>query len=343
MLHRINIKKLREDSENARLFLLDVVMIVLAFLYLAWTLLDILLRTNVLTQLIQLSHLEWVVEGHKLYVSFDSIFYDTIFVSIFLAELFFRWGLAIYRNTYHRWFFYPFVHWYDTLGCIPVTSFKFFRVLRIFFVGHRLHQIGVVNLSGTFIYEVLRKYSGVIIEEISDRVVINIITGMQLEMDKGTSVADRVIQEVIEPHKAELVTWLAHRIQYVAGYTHELYANDIQAYVDNVIEEAVHKNKEIANIERIPLVGNTVGVMLESAISDIVNQVISRALRDLASSHNKGVVNGVADAAIEAALFHEDDAKLDQIVSSLVSRSLEMLKEHVKIQQWKEEEKSKPI
>ena len=45
------------------------------------------------------------------------IFYDLIFVAIFLGEFFLRWGYSIKANVYDRWYFYPFIHWYDPVGC----------------------------------------------------------------------------------------------------------------------------------------------------------------------------------------------------------------------------------
>lgn len=338
MKKRFNFSKLKENSSSVRSYALDLFMIILAFLYLAWSLFDILIRTNVLTNLLYDTHWHWVIDLHQAYVSLDSIFYDSVFVSIFISELLLRWGLAIYHKTYHRWFFYPFVHWYDTLGCIPVTSFKFFRVLRIFFVVGRMHKEQVLDLSGTFVFEIFRKYSRVLVEEVSDRVVINIINGMQTELQQGTPITDRVIQEVISPHKPALVEWLSHRVQHVASETEKRYGTDLRTYIDQVIEESVHQNREVSNIERIPIVGTQFGSMLEHAISDIVYQVVARLIKDLSSPNNREILGDVADLAIDTVLFQEEDAELDRIVKDLTHQSLEMLKAQVKVQQWKEEE-----
>ena len=338
MLSRINLSKLRENSDNARLYALDIFMIVLAFAYLVWSLVDFLLRTNVVKELLYATESGWTIEAYAVYTSLDSIFYDTVFVSIFLSELLLRWALAIYHRTYHRWFFYPFVHWYDTLGCIPIATFKFFRVFRIFFVASRMHKEGVVDLSGTFFYEIFNKYSKVVVEEISDRVVINILGGVQKELRQGTPITERVIQDVINPHKPALVQWLSQRVQHVATHVEKEYGTDLRNYVDQVIEESVHQNKEVSNIERIPLVGSQFGGMLERAVSDIVYQVVARLLNDLASPKNRETLGDVADLAIDTALFQEEDAELDRIIKDLTYQSIEMLKAQVRVKQWKEDE-----
>src|SRR5699024_6365167 len=77
---------------------------------------------------------------------------DLFFVAIFLTELLIRWGIAIRGHAYHRWFFYPFVHWYDTLGCIPIASFRFFRILRIVSIGYRLQRLSIIDLRKTYLF-----------------------------------------------------------------------------------------------------------------------------------------------------------------------------------------------
>ncbi len=88
-----------------------------------------------------------------------------------------RWAVAIARGTYHRWFFYPFVHWYDLLGCIPVGSFRWLRILRVVSLMFRLQKMGVVDFRDTYIGRSVIKYYRILVEEVSDRVVINVLEG----------------------------------------------------------------------------------------------------------------------------------------------------------------------
>jgi hypothetical protein len=334
----MNFKKLREHSNKLHWFLLDVVMIVLAMLYVLWSVLDFLFRTMVVARLTEQYAPEWGLDFYKAYTSFDSIFYDSIFVSVFVLELLLRWGVAIYRKTYHRWFFYPFVHWYDTIGCIPFGAFKLFRMLRVFFTAYRLHQLGVINLEGNFFYDNIQKYSKVLIEEISDRVVISIIGGVQREVSEGTPLAERIILDVVLPQKHLLVNWISKRVQQAAVNAREAYENDIRLYVQRTIKEAVKQNEEIGNIERIPLVGSNLGSRLERAISDIVFNVINQALEDLASPQNKKVVEEVSEIAIATVLTHDDDEQLTALMQHLVIQSLEMVKAQMRVQHWKQAE-----
>lgn len=110
------------------------------------------------------------------------LFYDLCFVAVYLTEFVIRWIVAIARGTYHRWFFYPFAHWYDLLGCIPVGSFRWLRILRVVGLLMRLQRMGIIDLSQTWLGQTILKYYNIVVEEISDRVVINVLSGAQREI-----------------------------------------------------------------------------------------------------------------------------------------------------------------
>ena len=55
-----------------------------------------------------------------------------LFTIFLVAELVVRWLIAIVQKRYYRWFFFPFVHWYEVLGCAPQL-----RALRLLRVGAR--------------------------------------------------------------------------------------------------------------------------------------------------------------------------------------------------------------
>ena len=60
------------------------------------------------------------------------ILVDLVFITIFLTEFFVRWIVAIKTEEYLRWYFFPFLRWYDLVGCIPLGGTRIFRFLRIF-------------------------------------------------------------------------------------------------------------------------------------------------------------------------------------------------------------------
>lgn len=264
-------------------------------------------------------------------------FYDLAFVAVFVAEILVRWGLAIYRRRYHRWFFYPFVHWYDVLGCIPVSSLRSLRLLRVIAMVPKMQRIGLFDLRETYLYRKFEKYRNIVLEEISDRVTVRIIEGLQTEIRGSQTVTERIAKEVIAPQREALIQALTHRLQEATAVAYGSRQADFHDYLDGVIADAVSKNQEISTIAALPGVGRPVASLLERAISDIVFSVIDRMVADVASLDNDRAIAEVATISTDALLSPKYDERLNRLARSVVLQSLDVIKDHVQIREWKEE------
>ncbi|MBI1194113.1 MAG: hypothetical protein GC205_13220 [Bacteroidetes bacterium] len=315
------------------MFLLDLVMLVLILFNLFWLLFDGLYSSHFVQEFFD----AYWPAFHAFYlpVHQNFTFYDAWFVAIFLTELVIRWFIAAIRKTYHKWWFYPFVHWYDTLGCIPVGSFRFLRVLRIVSILYRLQRNRLIDLTKTYVFRQAKKYYSVLVEEVSDRVVLNVLSGMRDEVQKGSPLTDRILKEVVQPRKAELVDWLSDRIQAVLSVHYDNYRPDLRAYVDEKIERAVSENREIATLEAIPLLGGTIKSTLERAIADIVFRVVDGIVSDLASTNNKLLIDELSGVLFDAILFEEENDALELAVRGILLESLDLVSAEVGVQQWK--------
>jgi len=263
------------------------------------------------------------------------VFVDLLFVAVFVVEIIVRWGLAIYRQRYHRWFFYPFVHWYDVLGCIPVSSFRSLRLLRIVSMIPKMQRLGLVDLRKTALYRTFSKYGGIVVEELSDRVAVRILDAVKDEIRDGHPVLDQVTKEVIEPQRDLLIQSVTHRLQEATAKAYGTYQSDFREYVEDVIAEAVDRNQEIRAIAAIPGVGRTMANLLERAISDIVFNVIDQMMADVASLENDKVINQITSISTDALLTSEYDQRLNRLTRTILLQSIDLIKEHVEIQQWK--------
>ncbi len=275
---------------------------------------------------------------YSTYIHEDFLIIDLWFVTIFIIELVIRWIIAIKNNTYHKWFFYPFIHWYDVLGCIPLGAFRFLRVLRVIGLTVRLQKLGVIDLTKTYVYSKFIKYLNVFTEEVSDRVVLQVLSGVQDEIKNGSPVLNQIIGEVVQPQKAELVEWLSCRLQQVASEAHHDFIEDLHQYLDTKIASAIDNNPELQNISRIPLVGSMVTNNLEKTVSDMINHVVDQSLQDLASPHNKEVIDTLTHLVLDTFLTEKEDIKLNGLVKNILLESLEVIKDQVKVQQWKVQE-----
>jgi hypothetical protein len=216
-----------------------------------------------------------------------------------------------------------------------VGSFRFWRILRVVSIVLRLQRLQIIDITQSYLYGKFVKYLAIATEEISDRVVVRVLDDIQDEINQGNPVADRIINEVILPQKEPLVNWLSQRIQRISTDAHLSYERDIRKYVNQLIEEALDRNKAISNIERIPVFGSVISKNLERAISDIVLSIVSNIIHDLTSTNNKVIVEDLADLTLKSFLTEGGDEELNRIAKDVVLQAIEVVKEQVEVQQWK--------
>ena len=335
---RVKISELIK-SRDARILVVDLVMMLILIANLVLILFDLLFSSDLIQQYLS----RWFPAFYEFYlveVHQDFFAIDIWFVAIFVVELLIRWGIAIKNNTYYRWFFYPFIHWYDVLGCIPVGSFRFLRVLRVISITVRLQKLKIIDITKTYLYAIFNKYLNILTEEVSDRVVVNVLSGVQDEIKHGNPIATRIMEEVVEPKRAVIVEWLSHRLQMIVGEAYENYNEDLRQYVELRIKTAVDNNPEISNISKIPVIGGTLADNLEKAINDIVYNIINQSIKDLGSPQNKVIIDDMTHLSIDAFSMKEQDSQLDYVAREIVVESLELIKDQVKIQQWKLKEEA---
>ena len=311
----------------------DILMMVLLVLNLVLIVFDFIFRSETV-QAFLLEYVPAFFHFYQNYIHKDFVLIDTVFVLIFLTEFAIRWVVSVAHNHYHKWFFFPFVHWYDLLGCIPVGSLRFLRILRVFSIVYRLHRIGVINLSNTYLFSQLQKYWDILMEEISDRVVVNILRDVKEQVSDGNPILERLVEEVIIPHKPELVNWVSYRIAQATEHNYKNYQEEIKEYVDQVIAQAIEQNRDIKTLEQIPLVGSTISSTLQRSISDIAFNVINTLFQDMASPKNHKIVAESMDIALETLLVKEKNQTLSKIVVQMVNTSLDLVIEQVQVKQW---------
>lgn len=261
--------------------------------------------------------------------------YDSYFTLFLIAELLLRWGVAIARRTYYRWFFYPFVNWYDVLGCIPLPFFRALRLLRLVSTLYRLHRMGVVDASQFALVRVARRYYRILIEELSDRIVINVLEGVQREIRSGSVATHRITDSVIRPQRGIIVPWLADLIADTGAHAHALHRERLAHYLDDILRDAFARNPDLQALKRrLLFAGPAVEAELQRIVAGLLADTVDRALTDLGARGN------VAAQDVAAGLFdtltapHEER---DEAIRQILLDAIELTKEQVRIQQWKQE------
>jgi hypothetical protein len=328
----IPLKDILSKTDGKYLFV-DIIMMAILTLNLGLILFDFTFSSDLFKGLFE-QYTPGFYQFYDTNIHQDFLAIDLWFVSIFVIELSIRWIIAIRNQKYHRWFFYPFIHWYDVLGCIPLGSLRFLRVLRVVGLTVRLQKLGVIDLTKTYPFKKFMKYLGILTEEISDAVVIHVLIGIQEDIKGGSPVLDKIFNDLIQPHKEDLVEWMSWRLQQATSAAYDEHIDDLQEYIDDKITLAIDENREIRTISMIPVLGNVVTSNLEHAVTDVVNRVVDGCFKDLASPRNREVVSDVAHLVIETFDNKEKDW-LNDMVKDIVVDSLELVKDQVKVQQWK--------
>jgi hypothetical protein len=332
---------IKDEKYNPRLdrvlVFVDIVMVILVLLNLSMLALQVNFESTMVSSRIK----QYLPQFYYWYqpIFHNFIFIDGVFVAIFLTELSLRWLLAIINNTYHRWFFYPFVNWYEVLGCIPVGSFRVLRVLRIVAVVIRLNRMKIIDIRQWYVYQLFNKYLGVLTEEVSDRVVINIIEGVQAEVKTGIPLTGKIIEEVVLPRKEVLVDFIAHRVQLVMRNQYEANRNELRKSINEAVSAAIQQNENIRLLEAVPLVGKAASSALQQSVYDITFETINHIFEKFSTDESRVVIEQITDGIIEAILMEEEDSKIENTVTEMVIHSLDLIKAQVQVQQWKEKGK----
>ena len=325
-------KKLRETRQTSWL-VLDLAMVFLVVVNLVFIIFDTMYAAPATQAVLQSAAPAFsAFYGERVHAHF--IFYDLVFVTIFLIEFCFQWAMAVRKRLYARWYFYPFLRWYDLIGLIPIGSLRLLRLLRVVSLLVRLQKMGVIDLTETRPYRFVEFYFKVFVDEVSDRVIIRTLDDFKHELEGHTPVTRQILTEVIAPQREVLAGHLSRRIGLVAGQSYQAHQDSIRQYVESVVAEAVTADAGIRRLERVPVLGHAMVNTLRQSINDIVYQIFDRTVRDLSAAENNRVVDEAVTAVIDAIL--EDHPELGDIGTRIALETIELIKQRVRVQQWKE-------
>lgn len=329
---KLHIENLHPNLDGLR-FLVDVLMILLVLANLGLILFDWLYQVGFIEQGLQ----RWTPLFHAFYrdqihANFSTI--DLAFVSVYLAEFVISWTVAACRRTYYRWFFYPFIHWYDLLGCIPVGSFRWLRILRLVSIGYRLQRLGVVDFSQTLPGRMVASGYDVLAEEISDRVVIKVLQGAQREIRSGGQMMQRIESEVLAPRRDQLVDYLVERIIEVARRSHDQYRAPLSDYLLHVTDEAIRRTAAGRKLAAIPVAGPAAIALLGETVRDAGTVLVDQIVADVTSPAHREQLDTLIDSLFSAG--HGGRRQLNQLVRETLVEVLDQVQAQVSVQHWKQ-------
>lgn len=291
--------------EEQLLLLWDVAIIVLVSANLLLILFDSLFMFAPFQQLLAE---QWprfyALYSERIHADFQRI--DLLFVAILLTDVLLGWALAAWQRRYERWWFYPFVHWYDVLGCIPLSGFRWLRILRVVSILFRLQRLGLIDVRRWPAYGLLARYYSIAIEELSDRIVDNVLAGVQSELRSGASqLPDRMVKQVLAPRREALASALAARIGGTASTVYRQRRSEIHDYIAQLVQRTIAHNAAAQRIDRLPGIGDAIVELIEdilvSASRDTIDELLAyhpgeRALGgDLLEKIVRSVIDDIVD------------------------------------------------
>jgi hypothetical protein len=326
-MFKFSYARLKESHEGPWIAL-DLAMLALLLINLLWIIFDSLFATQFI-QNILLSIYPPFVKGY-LPIHQNFILIDLIFVAIFLSEFCLRWVVAIRRKEYLRWYFFPFIHWYDLIGCIPISGLRIFRFLRLFSILYRLQKHQIIDLRYTAPYRFIAFYYDVLVEELSDRIVVKVLSDAQKDIAAGSPLLDDISKNVIATRLPILSQWVASVMVHIGeSIQNNEQGQGLKNHVQSSVGKAVRNNSQVSTLRLVPVLGGSIEKILENAVTDIVTQSIVNLLTDMSADKiDDFVSHGLGR-------FSTEDNQLDQEMLQIVNECLELVKKHVGHQRWK--------
>jgi len=258
---------------------------------------------------------------------------DLVFVSIYIVDFIVGWIVSVVKKKEKK-YSYPISHWYDLLGCIPSGSLIFFRLLRVVSIVIRLHKKKLINVAKWSIVNKALTIYNIIIEEISDRVVLNILNGIKNNIHSGTPISKMIFTKIVEPQKQKIIDIVFSKFNSVSTKEYATYKQDLSLYVKEKTSEAIKNNKEVSLLTKVPVVGSQIKNTLEKSISGTISSVIDNIAKDLLSEQGQNKLKSIS-TEITDSVTEDLEKDLRPIITDIIIASVDIIAKTANIKQWK--------
>ncbi len=256
------------------------------------------------------------------------------FVSFLIIELFVRWFIAIVLKQHQRWFFFPFVHWYEILAILP--QLRFLRLLRAGVIAYQLHDHGYKIFPASW-YKQIYFYYNLVMEELSSRIVLTVLNGIKTELTTSTT-HKKLIENVVNHHRELFAVALADILQDSLGKELQQHRQLIAKDVGLIVNKAIEDTPELTQLLRlIPIVGGRIHQQIQS-IGQRLGENITQGLIDPFATNqaNSELTSYKYISERISKIPFENNTHIEQLVESAVFESLEAIQQQVKVKQWQQ-------
>lgn len=325
------------DSWPFKLYLVyDIFMVFIIIFNLFCLGMNFFLMSNIGGWFFSTIHLSSVLEFYRGHLHPWVISTEAWFIIFLIVELLVRWGIAIIDRHHQRWFFFPFIHWYEVLAIIP--HLRFLRLFRAGSIAYRLYEMGYQIFPASWQKKGLFYYR-VIMEELSDRIVITVLDGIKHELTTSTTHKD-LISNLVQHHREMFAQVLAEMLQENLSRELRVDRERIAKNVGQIVNQAIEDTPELTQLLRlIPIVGGRIEQQIQSIgqrLGENITQGLIDPFADPAAS-SAASPNLYADISKRISRIEvENNAHLDELVRSAVFESLHAVRKQVKVKQWQQ-------
>lgn len=267
-------------------------------------------------------------------IHYNFLTIDLYFVIVFLAEFLIRWAVAIGRKLYSRWYYYPILHWYDVLGLFPVGYLRLVRAFRLASILYRMHRMGTINLRETYIFSRLLELKDILVEEVTDKVLLNLLDGLQSGVRKQNTGEENTFNKIVSPHRQELINWLTDKVRTTAEEHYLPNKEHLRKVIASNVHQTMEHNESVHQLESIPIVGKNLSQQLERIIADVLFNTLDSAVYTFALDDENTAVQDMADMAFDAMTSDEPDPVINNIVETMLTDWIEEAKVKLEAKDW---------
>ncbi|CAG67794.1 conserved hypothetical protein; putative membrane protein [Acinetobacter baylyi ADP1] len=255
------------------------------------------------------------------------------FIGFLIVELLVRWAISVVYKHHQRWFFFPFIHWYEILAIIP--HLRFLRLFRAGIVAYRLYEMGYKIIPASWLQRG-RFYYQVIMEELSDRVVITVIDGIKHEL-QTSSTHKKILHDLVDHHRSLFATTLAEILQETLATELKAQQPIMSQRVGEIVNQAIEDTPELTQLLRlIPIVGGRIESQIQSIGQRLGENITSGLIDPFIQGSDTAPNTNYQLIAQRVSELNIDNQHLEQLVESIVFESIEAIRKQVKIKQWQE-------
>ncbi|EOQ63165.1 hypothetical protein F935_02258 [Acinetobacter calcoaceticus ANC 3811] len=322
------------NSLSFKLFLIyDIFMVFIIIFNLFCLAINFFLMSSIGAWFFEHIHLPQILSFYRNSLHPWVITSEAWFIGFLIVELLVRWSIAIINKHHKRWFFFPFIHWYEILAIIP--QLRFLRLFRAGIIAYRLQEMGYQVIpeswrkTGLFYYRV-------VMEELSDRVVITVIDGIRYELQTSSS-HKQIIHDLVNHHREQFTATLTALLQESLATALKQQKPAITKGVGKIVDQAIVDTPELTQLLRlIPLVGGRIEQQIQSIGQRLGENISAGLIEPLieGSPNNPNTTYQLISQKVSE--ININNRQLEQLVESVVFETLESVRKQVKVKQWQQ-------